>query len=198
MCISSSFLLILCLDSKNLYWIMPMTDNQTITIIFVDASPDLENICILRHDWAIELVVYNCLKWSISQFSIRSRNGSFEFRRSSAEQSSKRRTLWLTLSSLESHLSSFFTFANFLELVGYCWNAITDPLRHFFDHLKWVLFDLWFQMLIINCRCTSSTIWIFKTCVSPLWSLRNNHHTIWSQGDPSPDAPLMLATVWEA
>ena len=62
---------------------------------------------------------------------------------------------------------SFFVF----EIVWNYWNAGTHSLSHFSDTLMWVLFNKCFQMLVINCRWLSSTLWIIKIFFIPTMEL---------------------------
>ena len=59
----------------------------------------------------------------------------------------------------------FLHLDNFLELIRHCWKVDTHCQKHLADTLMNILFHEFLQMLVDNCRCTSSTLLIFQILI---------------------------------
>ena len=103
--------------------------------------------------WANHLQIH-----LLSEVTIQSRNGSFEFCRNSIKQTSKRWGVWLSHMEPIYWVSSLCQFSSDDPIL---WNADTYCLRHLSWGLMWVLFNKCFQ-LFVDCGSISSTLLIFR------------------------------------
>ena len=142
----------------------------------------------LRHDQAIEQIVYDCHK-RILFFN----NGSFDFRRNSNEHNSKRRVLWLLLGT---HSSSFFTLPIFLGwsdivemLISNTWDIFLTFWCRFFTEIVFrppsSIVDRHPQSSYpynrnsVSCPKLSDHKWILYEILCWYWQLFERHYEQW-------------------